>query len=728
MKKRLKQIFLFILFILGIGLVTLIAIPLLFKDEIVQAIKTVANDELSAVVDFEEVGLSFFHDFPNLSVDIQNLSVTGIEEFEGTVLYSAPRSIFNLDLKSIFKKDQIGTINTIELRDPTIQLIITKEGIENYNIAKSTKTSNAPEAYEIDLSAFEVVNADFLYRDESSNISTVLEGIQISGKASLRGDIYNFDYQGSINQSSIKSSGITYLNQVHTKLKGVAIMDLSNSKFEFESNELVLNDLDMRMSGWVQNKPSATLMDIEFESADNKFKKMWSLVPQAYTTNFPDAQIDGNMSINGYIRGTYDDQVTQLPSFEIDIKANNGTVSYPKAPESLQNIHADIKISSPGDLDQLQIDVPRLDFTLADNPVRGRFSVRNVQSNPAIDMALKGEIELEKLASVLGPDNTADLSGTIDCDVQVKGKQSDIQNRAYQNTLISGYLNIDDLKYSDANSPDLHLLSLKSNFSPSKLKIHSISGQLGRTDINAEAEVNNVISLLTPGQRVTGSVQWSSNLVDLNEWMTGAESEADTLKIPIELPTNFQFSVDANANTLLYSDYDMQDVKIKGTIDNGDLVIRQLSSQLGESDIYVSGRLNNTMNYLFGNETLSGMMNVRSSHLNLNTLMPSSSDQDNTQGERAPILVPKNVNVLVNAEIGSLLYDDINMSNLKGALAVAEQEARIENMTAQAFDGTFDLNGGYDSKNEERPQFDIDYTLKKFDFRKTFEKVNTFKI
>ena len=68
--------------VLGLLIIIMIAIPFVFKGKIFQKAKIAANEAVNAKVDFSDVELSLFRSFPQLDVQLKNLSVTGINEFE----------------------------------------------------------------------------------------------------------------------------------------------------------------------------------------------------------------------------------------------------------------------------------------------------------------------------------------------------------------------------------------------------------------------------------------------------------------------------------------------------------------------------------------------------------------------------------------------------------------------------------------------------------------------
>ena len=64
-------------------LAVLIAVPIVMKPKIVEVVKSEANNMLNARLDFVELNLSLLRHFPHASVELADLSLVGVERFEG---------------------------------------------------------------------------------------------------------------------------------------------------------------------------------------------------------------------------------------------------------------------------------------------------------------------------------------------------------------------------------------------------------------------------------------------------------------------------------------------------------------------------------------------------------------------------------------------------------------------------------------------------------------------
>ena len=81
-----KKIFIVFGILIVLLVTSIIVLPIIFKDDIVQAAKDAANDNLNAQVDWGEFDVSLISSFPNFSFDIADVSVIGVDSFAGDTL------------------------------------------------------------------------------------------------------------------------------------------------------------------------------------------------------------------------------------------------------------------------------------------------------------------------------------------------------------------------------------------------------------------------------------------------------------------------------------------------------------------------------------------------------------------------------------------------------------------------------------------------------------------
>src|SRR5918998_3502253 len=112
--------------LLALLLVLLLVLPMLFQDQIAARAKEAANRSVTARVDWRDAGLSFFRDFPNLTLRLDDLTVANRGRFEGDTLAAVRHLGIVLDVPSVVSHVLRGrpvVVRGVELDQPRLSLI-----------------------------------------------------------------------------------------------------------------------------------------------------------------------------------------------------------------------------------------------------------------------------------------------------------------------------------------------------------------------------------------------------------------------------------------------------------------------------------------------------------------------------------------------------------------------------------------------------------------------------
>ena len=137
---RMKKVLRILLITLGVILLLLILIPILFKSKIETMVKEKVNEEVHATVNWSRFNLSFFRGFPDLSINLQQVSVVGLEPFEGDTLVGIERFELRVNPFSALRKSIV--VKSILLDRPLVNGVVLEDGSANWDI------SSVPEAAE----------------------------------------------------------------------------------------------------------------------------------------------------------------------------------------------------------------------------------------------------------------------------------------------------------------------------------------------------------------------------------------------------------------------------------------------------------------------------------------------------------------------------------------------------------------------------------------------------
>jgi uncharacterized protein involved in outer membrane biogenesis len=358
---------------LGVIFLLLLVLPFVFKGKIVEAVKTAANDNLNAVVNFDDVSLSLIRNFPNLRLSIDNFSVkNNTAPFDSVELAKIGNLVAVVDIMSVFS-DEIQ-IKKIGIVDPVFDVRVTPDGIANYDIAKpDTAAVVEPETgeastFKMKLKEYYIENGNISYNDQSMPMLMKLEGFNHEGSGDFTADVFKLVTNSNATKTTFWFDGVTYINEAKTDIKVDLEMDMANMKFTISNNEIKLNELYLEAGGWVSMPAEDIDMDISFKATKTDFKNLLSMVPAEFAKDLNGVDAGGNMGLDGYVRGKYND--TSMPGIGLNLFVENGRFKYPDLPKSVENIQVKAAIVADMNvMDNTTVDVDKFHMEMASSPI-----------------------------------------------------------------------------------------------------------------------------------------------------------------------------------------------------------------------------------------------------------------------------------------------------------------------------------------------------------------------
>src|ERR1035437_9639308 len=315
--------------ILGLLIITMVAIPFVFKGNIVKKIKLAANNTINAKVDFSDIELSLFRSFPQLNIRLKNLSVTGTNEFDNIRLLTVGELSTSVNLSSLWKSDGIS-ITSIKLDRPMINLIVNKDGKSNWDIAKATtepKVTTDKRGKEIDLDKIEIHSATLGYKNESTPMLFSMRNGTFDISGALKGSNSQLAITGKADSISFENNGSRYASNLKAEFKAGFQADFDKISFTLLKNELLINKLPLKAQGTFVLGAKDYNFDLTFKSATSSFGDLLGFLPDKYQKNLKGIETKGDIAFSGFIKGIYSS--TTNPGFGVDLKIVGGRLKYP---------------------------------------------------------------------------------------------------------------------------------------------------------------------------------------------------------------------------------------------------------------------------------------------------------------------------------------------------------------------------------------------------------------
>jgi hypothetical protein len=559
-------------------IVAVAIIPVFFKKEINAKIKSSINESVNAKVDFKDLDLTLLSSFPNLGIKLNNLMVIGLDSFATDTLANVRQLQLNVNVWSALTGSSYN-IKSIRLDEPRIFAKVLKSGKANWDIAKADSVSAAkPDtskaSFKVALNKYVIEKGNVKYDDASLGLVMELNNLNHSGKGDFSQDLFTLNTKSDIEKLSVKYNGIPYLKQVRLEAELPIEIDRKQMKFSFAENKIKLNELILSLVGSLA-MPNETdmVLDFKFDAKESELKNFLSLVPAIYASNFKDMEATGKFAMNGMAKGTYNTHL--LPAFDVKLSIEDGKIKYPALPSAIQHIRLNSQISNAdGILDHTVIQIPAFHLEFGDAPIDGHLLLKNPMTDPFVDLALKGKLDLKQLTAIF-PMKDMTLSGILDADVQAAGRKSAIDKGQYDAFKASGQIQAVNFNYSGKNVPmPVQVPSAKMTFSPGNISLTNLIAKVGRSDFNANGSVNNYLSyFFNKNQALQGNFNLTSNLIDVNELIgpktttSAPKSESKGKMSVFEVPANIDFKLSTTANRILYDNYDISHAQ-------GDLIVK----------------------------------------------------------------------------------------------------------------------------------------------------------
>lgn len=597
-------------------LILIIALPFLFEKQIFEKVKSVINENLNARFECADYGLTLISTFPNFTLELKDVKLSGINEFEGVDLIKSKDITVTIDLYSAIFGEQID-IKKIGLKETDVNVIVLPDGKANYDIAKSDSTKVAEgvdtsaSKFSLKIREYYLENSNIIYDDRAGDMYARIVNLNHHGSGDFTQDLFEFTTMTTADTVDFIYAGVPYMKNTKLDSRLNFDMDMNNMKFSFKEDDYVkLNELDLAFNGFFA-MPADMDMDISFAAKQTAFKNIYSLIPAIYTADYNSIKFGGKAAFDGSVKGTYSEK--SMPAINLNLDVKDGSFQYPGLPKSASGIIVKANVSSKGDpgMDDLVIDMSKFYCNLGGNAVDAFLHLVNPMTDPGIRAGLDAKVNLATLKDVVPLDANSNLTGTIDSDVKIDGRMSSIENEQYDKFKAEGKILAKDILYKSGAS-ETELKVMEFNFAPSSLELAQFEARADQTSVSANGKINNYLAYFLKGETLQGNFNVSSPLLDFGVLMGPADATTTSEPAPaenntttstpangesmvFEVPKNLDFVLTSSLGKVIYPNYDgkpdivLENVKGEIALKEGVMFLKDLRLQTLESNVMMNG-------------------------------------------------------------------------------------------------------------------------------------------
>jgi hypothetical protein len=609
--KGMKKVLRILLITLGVILLLLILIPILFKSKIESMVKEMVNEEVHAVVDWSRFNLSFFRGFPDMSINLHQVSVVGLEPFEGDTLAGLGRFEIRVNPFSALRNNIV--VKSILVDHPLVNGLVLEDGTANWDIASGSESANMDEeegsgsSMNVSLKRLAITGGRIYYIDQEAGMNASLEGFNLELRGNFSMDETEMQLSADIEKINARVGGIRYMKDGNFNMDLIARANMVENRYTLEKNLITLNGLALGVEGDVILMDEGAMdMDLRFFSKETSFRTLLSLVPAIYLKDFESLKTSGNLQLEGTVTGIMKDSI--LPDATLRLMVTDGYFAYPDLPKDVTDVQLALNVDYKGtNMDATTVNLERLHLLLGGNPFDLNMKVDHPVSDMHVAGTAKGRIDFASLKDVV-PMEDLSLEGKLETDLRWDTRMSYIEQELYDQVDLEGRLVIEGVMLESPDIPvPVELTKMHMDFNPRFVELLTLDLKLGSSDFHMDGELTNFIPYIFNKQTVSGSVNLSSQMLNANELLPKREDNtpeaglgasdtilslpSDSLALPslIRIPENIGFSMNLDMKRVEYDKIILENIRGEMKITEGVAILDHLSMEVIEGKVISTG-------------------------------------------------------------------------------------------------------------------------------------------
>ncbi len=731
-------------------------IPILFPGTISEQVKIFANKNLAGKLDYKKTHLTFFRHFPSLTVSVDDFLLKGSKPFQNDTLLAAKEVAVGINLKNLIFDGEVK-IDEIYVTDAYANVFVNTKGEANYNVYVS-KTPDKPKdttgaGASIKLDLIKLRNWNIKYNDHSARVLVDAKGLDYTGKGGLSEDIFDLTTDLDINKVDFSLNRIYYAKQKTLHADLITRINTNALTFVLRKNELRINDLPLKFTGFVSILKDGYNLDINAASEKTTIRDMISVLPPQYLNWAKDTKIEGNSDLFFSLKGRFSELKNMKPRLKARLLVKDGFVSNGKAPVPMNNFNMDVNIDLPDlNTEQLGLDLKNLSFDLGPNNNFKAVVKTKGLDEMQINADIKGAVNLQTLSQALGLKDI-EVRGLMDTNIQANGIFN-MDKKLFPKT--KGYLNLKNgwlkTKYYPNPIQNINIVANITNtdgtFKSLGVKLDPFTFDFEGNPVFVNADLQNFEDVLykvrAKGVLNVGRIYKVfakkgldvSGLIMADLSLNGRQSYA----------TTGQYSkLDNKGNLILKNikattEYLPKSFYIKEgnfQFENEKMWFKRFFANYGKSDFALNGYLLNTINYFIERKgTLHGKFNLKSRYILIDEFM-ALKDGDNSKKSievdyakvenpksSGVVIIPKNLDVSLDTDVKKVEFKGLNLNNLFGLASVNKGEVFLKNTSFDVVGSRMKIDARYQDESPLTANYDIALNVLDFDVQRAYKEID----
>jgi hypothetical protein len=572
-KRILLSILIFLVLLIGSAFI----IVYFYQDSIKKLIVDQVNKQLTTEIKVKEVELSLFQKFPLASLTFTDVTAKDaiVSKNKGNLL-KAENVYLQFSIWDLFYKNY--RIKKIETKNAFLNLIVYKDGTDNYHFWKTDSTAN--ESFSFDLQKVVLTNVNIRYKNFSCNqdYSGIAKDMVVKGK--FKSSEYTMYVNGDLFVNYINVSGVNYFPAKNAVVDMILDVDQNTETYKFTEGKANIGNLKFDVKGNVVYSDTKHTLDLKVTGTDLKLQSFIEEIPAEYKKYLSDYKGKGGFYFTAGIKGSILNN--DIPAIHIDFGINNGELIQKKSEIALDNVSFTGTFTNGNEksVSSSILEIKNFSSKLKSGEFKGDLSIKNF-TDPYFEIVMNIKMDNKDLQEFFKFDTISSIDGRTEMDISFKGKVNPSKRVTAKNLIeskTSGTLKIintniaiknDHKKYSDING--------EFQFSNNDLIVNKLTGKILSNDFSVKGYFRNLLSFVfLKDQKLLISADLTSVNIDIDELL---QNNTDTASNSYELIISDKFDIKLNVDIgkLNFNKFNALNISGKLKLKNRQLLVSDLT-------------------------------------------------------------------------------------------------------------------------------------------------------
>jgi hypothetical protein len=281
------------------------------------------------------------------------------------------------------------------------------------------------------------------------------------------------------------------------------------------------------------------------------------------------------------------------------------------------------------------------------------------------------------------------------------------------------------------------------------VNLDKLSFKIDQDVFNAKANVKNIATNALVDAALKGTINLSNvgkaYPVKLSVPLSGILVADVTTKFDMKSVETSQYQNIQNAGSMTLTGFNyagagmakpLQINKAAVVFNPSRINLNAFDAKTGNSDIQLTGVLDNFYGFLFKKQTLKGNFTMNSNQFlvaDFMTSTPSKANENSTSNSetkpksgKQAVKIPAFLDCAITAKANTVVYDNLTLKAVSGKMIIKDETVTLQNVKTNIFDGQIGFNGLVSTKGKI-PTFNMNLDLNKVDIAKTFTQLDMLK-